>query len=151
MPDLTLQKRLAAEILGVGVSRIRIDPSRVDDVVGVITRDGIKKLIDDGVITVEYEKGNSRGRWRERHKKRKAGHRRGHGSRKGKAGARAERKGMWVSTIRKLRRYLRWLRDHEVIDSKTYRRMYVLAKGGVFKSLSDLKRYLRDMGIEGIR
>ncbi len=151
MVDLSLQKRLAAEILGVGVSRIKIDPSKVEDVSGVITRDGIRKLIKDGVIWAEYEEGNSRGRWKERHGKRKAGHRRGQGKRKGTHGARVDEKLMWVSTIRKLRRYLRWLREHEVIDSKTYRRAYVLAKGGAFKTLSDLKRYLQNMGVSGIK
>ncbi|MEM0453355.1 MAG: 50S ribosomal protein L19e [Sulfolobales archaeon] len=151
MVDLSVQKRLAAEILGVGVSRIRIDPSRAEDVSGVITREGIKRLIKDGVIDVEYEKGNSRGRWKERHSKRKAGHRRGHGKRKGVYSARADEKLMWINTIRKLRRYLKWLKEHEVIDTAVYRRAYRLAKGGAFKNLPDLKRYLQHLGISGVR
>lgn len=151
MVDLSVQKRLAAEILGVGVSRIKIDPSRVDDVSGVITRDGIKRLIKDGVITVEYEKGNSRGRWRERHSKRKAGHRRGQGKRKGVYSARVDEKLMWMNTIRKLRMYLKWLKDHKVIDTMVYRKAYRLAKGGAFKNLPDLKRYLQHLGVSGVR
>jgi len=147
MTDLSVQKRLAAELLGVGESRIRIAPDKVDEVSGAITRESIKRLIKEGIIWAEYERGNSRGRWRERHKKRRAGHRRGHGKRKGSAEARLDRRELWIHTIRKIRVYLRWLRDHEVIDVRTYRRLYRLAKGGVFKSLSDLKRYLTDLGI----
>ncbi|MEM4532476.1 MAG: 50S ribosomal protein L19e, partial [Desulfurococcaceae archaeon] len=48
MTNLSLQKKLAAEILDVGVSRIWIDPSRVDEVVEAITREDIKRLIKDG-------------------------------------------------------------------------------------------------------
>ncbi len=151
MVDLSLQKKLAAEVLGVGVSRIKIDPTKAEDVSDVITREGIKRLIKDGVIVVEHERGNSRGRWRERHEKRKTGHRRGQGKRKGRYGARTDEKLLWMNTIRKLRRYLKWLREHEVIDSKVYRRAYVLAKGGAFKNLSDLKRYLQHLGVSGVR
>lgn len=151
MSDLTLQKKLAAKILGVGVSRIKIDVNRIDEVPGSVTRESIKKLIKEGIIFIEYKKGNSRGRWREAHRKRRVGRRRGSGRRKGAADARIDRRSLWISTIRKLRRYLKWLKDHEVIDVKTYRRIYRLAKGGTFKSLSDLKRYLRDLGITGIR
>ncbi|MEM1897805.1 MAG: 50S ribosomal protein L19e [Sulfolobales archaeon] len=151
MVDLSTQKRLAAEVLGVGVSRIRVDPTKVEDVSGVITREGIRKLIKDGVIWVEYEKGNSRGRWKDRHEKRKAGHRRGQGKRKGAYSARTDEKLVWMSTIRKLRRYLKWLKEHEVIDTRVYRRAYVLAKGGAFKNLSDLKRYLQHLGVSGVR
>ncbi len=150
MTNLSLQKRLAASVLGIGESRIKIDINRIDEVSGNVTREGIKKLIKDGVIRVEYKKGNSRGRWRERHRKRKSGHRRGSGKRKGAADARIDSRRLWINTVRKLRRYLKWLRDHEVIDAKVYRRAYRLAKGGAFKSLSDLKRYLRDVGISGI-
>ncbi|HDD26350.1 MAG TPA: 50S ribosomal protein L19e, partial [Acidilobales archaeon] len=67
---------------------------------------------------------------------------RSHGSRKGKKGARADEKREWMYRIRKIRRYLRWLRDHDIIDKRTYRRLYMLAKGGVFFSLADLKRYI---------
>lgn len=151
MTNLALQKKLAAKILGVGISRVRIDINRVDEVSGSVTRESIKRLIKDEAIIVEHKKGNSRGRWREMHRKRKAGRRRGSGKRKGSVGARADQRSVWINTIRKLRRYLRWLRNHNIIDTKTYRRAYRLAKGGVFKNLSDLKRYLGDLGITGIR
>lgn len=147
MSDLSLQKRLAAEILGVGVSRIRIDPSKADEVADVITREGVKKLIEDGVITVEPKHVNSRARWRYRHKQRIKGRRRGHGKRRGGRNARVDEKTQWVSKIRKIRRYLKHLRDNGVVDRKTYRKLYRLAKGGVFHSLASLRTYLVERGI----
>ncbi len=147
MVDLSLQKRLAAEVLGVGVSRIWIDPTRIDEVVDAITREDIRKLIKDGVIQVKPIHGNSRARWRYRHQQRRKGRRRGYGKRKGVKTARMDEKEVWMNRIRKIRRYLRYLRDHGVIDRKTYRRLYMLAKGGVFHSLASLRTYMIEKGI----
>ncbi len=143
-----MQKRLAAKVLGVGVSRVRIDPERVEDIESALRREDIRRLIKDGAIYVIPKRRNSRGRWKVRHIKRKKGHRRGPGKRKGAKGARTDEKRLWMHTIRKIRRYLKWLRDHNVVDRKTYRHLYLLAKGGTFRSLSDLKRHLTDMGIQ---
>lgn len=148
MSDLTLQKRLAAEILKVGVSRVRIDPSKTEDVESALTKDDVRRLIESGVIWAESVKSNSRGRWRELRRKRKKGHRRGYGKRKGSKEARTDEDEIYVNTSRKLRQYLRFLRDQEVIDRKTYRRLYLRVKGGMFKSLSDLKRHLTELGIK---
>ncbi|MCD6323589.1 MAG: 50S ribosomal protein L19e [Desulfurococcales archaeon] len=148
MTDLSLQKRLAAEVLKVGVSRVRIDFEHIEDVETALRREDIRRLIKDGIIWAEPSKRNSRGRWKELHRKRRKGHRRGPGRRKGAKGARLDEEKLWVYTIRKIRRYLKWLRDHDVIDRKTYRKLYLLAKGGTFRSLSDLKRHLTDMGIQ---
>jgi large subunit ribosomal protein L19e len=48
--NLTTQKRLAASILKVGVNRVWIDPDEIEEVSRAITRDGIKQLIDQGII-----------------------------------------------------------------------------------------------------
>ena len=148
MTDLSIQKRLAAEVLGVGVSRIRVDPNRIEDVEAALRREDIKRLIKEGAIYAIPERRNSRGRWKVRHERKKKGRRSGPGSRKGAKDARMDSKRMWVMTIRKIRRFLRWLRDHEIIDKRTYRRLYMLAKGGTFRSLADLKRHLQELGIQ---
>jgi len=147
MSDLSLQKRLAAEILGVGESRIWIDPNRIEDVADAITREEIRGLIKDGVIQVKPVHSNSRERWRKRHLQRKKGRRRGYGKRKGKKTARKDKKEEWMNRIRKIRRFLRYLRDNGIIDRKTYRRLYMLAKGGTFHSLASLKHYMKEHGI----
>ncbi|AFH42492.1 50S ribosomal protein L19e [Fervidicoccus fontis] len=145
MSDYTLQKRLASKILGIGESRVRIyiksDDDR-EDLENAITAEDIKKLIKRGVITEEPEKSNSRGRWRELKEKRSKGQRRGPGKRKGVASARIDPKRRWISSIRKMRRYLKYLRDKKIITTQQYRRYYKLAKGGAFSSLSVLRMHI---------
>jgi len=147
MSDLTFQKRLASEILGVGVSRIRVDPARVDDVADAITREEIKRLIEERAIYVKPVHGNAGYSSKLRHVQRRKGRRRGSGKRKGVRTARMDEKVAWMNRIRKMRRYLRYLRDRKLIDKKTYRRLYRLAKGGFFKSFSSLRTYLVEQGI----
>uniref|UniRef100_A0A7C5UXU7 Large ribosomal subunit protein eL19 n=1 Tax=Ignisphaera aggregans TaxID=334771 RepID=A0A7C5UXU7_9CREN len=145
--DLSYQKKLAAKILGVGETRIKVDVSQIDRVSTAVTREEVKRLIKDGIIYTEYAKGNSRGRWRKFHASRKEGRHRGYGKRKGAEGARQELEELWVYRVRKLRRFLKWLRDHGTIDKKTYRMLYRKVKGGAFDSLATLKRYMKDHGI----
>jgi len=144
-----LQKRLAAEVLGVGESRVWInpDPEVSDDIADAITREDIRGLVRQGLISVKPKKGNSHSGWLERREKRRKGHRRSYGKRKGAKSARLDPKEDWINRIRKMRRYLRYLRDKEVIDRRTYRRLYRLAKGGMFSNISSLRRYMRDHGI----
>ncbi len=145
--DLSYQRKIAAKILGVGESRVKFDATQLDRVSSAVTREEVKRLIEDGIIYAVYAKGNSRGRWREFHLARKEGRHRGHGKRKGAKAAREDPEIMWVYRVRKLRSYLRWLRDHGTIDRRTYRLLYRKVKGGVFDSLASLKRYMRDHGI----
>jgi large subunit ribosomal protein L19e len=145
--DLTLQKRLAAEILGVGVSRIRIDPARISDVAQAITREDVKKLIKTGAIWAEQERGVTGYSSKIRRKQRVKGRSRGHGKREGGKYARSDPKEAWMNRIRKIRGYLRYLRDHGVLDARTYRYLYMLAKGGYFTSLASLRLYLKERGI----
>ncbi len=146
--DYRLQRRLAAEILGVGESRIWIspDPEHEEEISQALTRKDVEYLIKRGLIRVIPEKGNSH-RWLERRRQRAKGRRRGPGRRKGAASARHDPKEDWIHRIRRIRRYLRWLRDHGVIDRRTYRRLYRLAKGGVFRNLTALRRHLEEEGI----
>uniref|UniRef100_A0A7C2VAX9 Large ribosomal subunit protein eL19 n=1 Tax=Ignisphaera aggregans TaxID=334771 RepID=A0A7C2VAX9_9CREN len=142
--DLRYQRRLAAEILDVGENKVVFDPTQLDRIANAVTREDIVRLIRDGAIGVKRPSRNSRGRWREFHKERKEGRHRGFGRRKGPASARTDHYHEWVSKIRKIRRFLKWLRDHEIIDRRTYRMLYRKAKGGAFNSLSSLKRYMKD-------
>ena len=144
MTDLKAQKRLAADVLGVGKNRVRFDPDAQGEIADAITRDDIRELVDSGVISAKDAKGNSRGKARERAKKRSYGHQKGHGSRKGKAGARQNKKEDWTSRIRAQRRELRDLRDDGEIDRSQYRELYDQASGGEFDSVADLRRYIDD-------
>ena len=75
------------------------------------------------------------------------GRQRGHGSRRGRSTARKPSKEVWMQAIRPVRRKLRELRDEGKIDSRTYRRYYLKAKGGMFKGRSHLESHLRSEGI----
>jgi len=140
--SLKTQRRIAASILKVGEGRVWIDPERMEDVEVAITREEIRKLIHEGAIKALPEKGVSRARARIIHEKKKKGRRKGPGSRKGGSKAVMTKKERWMIKIRALRKRLRELRDRRVITRETYRDLYMLAKGGTFKSVRDLERYI---------
>ncbi len=144
MTDLKAQKRLAADILGIGENRVRFDPDAQSEIAEAITREDVRELVQNGTIEAKAAKGNSRGRARKRAKKRAYGHKKGHGTRRGTAGARQNRKEEWSSRIRAQRRELRELREDGEIDRSTYRRLYDMASGGEFDSVADLNRYINE-------
>ncbi len=135
-------KSLVSKMLGVGESRVRISPEALERIEEVSTRADVRRLIKEGLIEVEPKIGVSRGRVRARHLKRKRGRGRGPGSRKGSRCARRGPKRAWVLRIRAIRRFLKYLKDHGVIDARTWRNLYAMAKGGYFRDLGHLKHYL---------
>ncbi|MEM2925266.1 MAG: 50S ribosomal protein L19e [Methanocellales archaeon] len=147
MVDLAIQKRLASEILGVGQTRVWIDPEKIEEVAKAITREDIRGLIEQGVIKRKPVRGISRGRARERALKRAKGRRRGHGSRKGAKGARSPSKEQWMKRIRALRKRLRELRDAGKITKGIYRKLYLKAKGGEFRSVAHLNAFLKSQAL----
>jgi large subunit ribosomal protein L19e len=143
MTNLTSQRRLAAQILKVGQNRVWIDPERVSDVDGAITREEIKKLIHEKVIASLPQQGISRGRAKAVQEKKRKGRRKGPGSRTGSGFAKIPRKEVWMIKIRSLRRKLRALKASRVIAETTYTQMYRMAGSGRFESVADLERYLK--------
>ncbi len=133
--SLKSQKRLAADILGAGLTRIWVDPEEIDRVQSAITRGEIKTLIKEGRIRLLQKKGVSRGRARAR-----VGRRKGSGSRKGGQGS--SKKG-WVLKIRAIRRHLRALRDRRQVVPENYRTLVGMAKGGAFRSSSHVDEYVK--------
>jgi large subunit ribosomal protein L19e len=143
MADLANQKRLSASILKVGLTRVWMDPEKLEDMATAITREDLRKLIEEGVIKRRAIIGISRGRARARDIKRAKGHRKGQGSRRGAAGARAPKKEQWMRKIRAQRKVLKAMRDDEkTIDAHTYRILYRKAKGGEFRNVAHLKSYI---------
>jgi len=49
-----------------------------------------------------------------------------------------------MKKIRAQRKRLRELKDRHAITASVYRRLYVLAKSGSFRSVADLERYVED-------
>ncbi|MDD2777893.1 MAG: 50S ribosomal protein L19e [Methanocellales archaeon] len=141
--DLSNQKRMAADILDVGVGRVWMDAEKAEDISTAITREDIRKLIADGIIKRKLQKGISRGRTRTKDKKRAYGHRKGQGSRRGAKGAKVSGKERWMNKIRALRKRLKTLRAEGTIDASTYRKLYGKATGGEFRDVSHLDTHLK--------
>jgi large subunit ribosomal protein L19e len=144
--NLRTQRRIAAELLDCGVTRVWIDPTYADDVADAITRDDIRAAINDGKIKALRIKGASRGRTRYRLNQKRKGRRKGMGSRKGSWKARTPKKEAWMSAIRSIRTLLRQLKDTERIDRRTYREYYLKAKGGMFRSKAHVLSHLKTAG-----
>jgi len=144
---LDSQHRLAAKILKVGLSRVKIDPERAEDVELAITREEIKRLIHEGAIRVIPKKGISRSRKRAFNYQKKKGRHRGPGRRGGSLYARISRKELWMRKIRALRKELQRLKQKRLVAKKTYVRLYRLASSGVFESVSDMHRYIETKGL----
>jgi large subunit ribosomal protein L19e len=143
MTDLKSQRRLAAQILKIGQNRVWIDPERIEDAEGAITRDEVRKLVHEGTIRSKPEQGISRGRGRILHLKKKKGRRSGAGSRTGSPHARISKKEAWMSKIRALRKRLRLLKAKKIIPEGEYGKLYRMAGSGRFESVADLERYLK--------
>ncbi len=146
MTNLRLQKRLAAKVAGVGLSRIRIDAS-AEGLKEAITGADISGLIQEGTIKITSPKGISRHRARVRHIQRKKGRQRGFGSRRGTANARSPHKTEWVNKIRAIRKLLNELKDKESLTSKVYRELRQKAKGNFFRSRKHVMVYLEQRGL----
>jgi len=145
--DVKTQKRIAAKILKVGVNRVKIDPESLPDVALAITREDVRRHIDDGDITKSKAKGISRGRARAAAAKKKKGQRIGPGSRKGPKYSRLSSKDRWINKIRAQRKYLKSLRDEGYIDTLSYRKLYLQSKGGLFRSVRYLRNYIAEHGL----
>ncbi|MFX1560375.1 MAG: 50S ribosomal protein L19e, partial [Promethearchaeota archaeon] len=59
---LTTQKRLAADVMKCGQSRVWMDPEFEDEISLAITRDDIRRLVDEGAIQRKPNRGVSRSR-----------------------------------------------------------------------------------------
>jgi large subunit ribosomal protein L19e len=133
---------MAASLLKCGGNRVWMDPDRTDEIAKAVIRNDVRLLIKGGAITSKQIKGISSGRKMFTTKQREKGRRRGQGKRKGATYARLPRKERWIRTIRPIRAYLRQLRDEKTIDQKTYRKYYIKAKSGDFRSKHQLKTHL---------
>lgn len=147
MVDVRSQRRIAASVLKIGVNRVQINPELIWDVELALTREDIRKLIADGVIRAKQKKGVSRARANKRMLQRQKGRQMGHGTRKGKKTARLSRKQIWIAKIRPLRRYLKSLRDAELIERRDYRKFYLRVKGNSYRNLRHLKLALSEANV----
>ncbi|MCB9358581.1 50S ribosomal protein L19e [Candidatus Woesearchaeota archaeon] len=144
MVNLKLQRRLAAQILKCAPEKVRFDSESLADIKESITKADIKGLIGTGAIDVRASPGSSRVRARKILVQKRKGLRKGHGSRKGTANARDNKKELWINRIRKQRTLLKSLKDKNKLEAKTYTSLSNKAKGGYFRSERHLKTYITE-------
>jgi len=144
--SIRFAKRIASDIMGRGESSIRIKPSAIEDAKKAITRDDIRKLIQNGSIFAVKAKHNLSMNSKILRKKRAAGRRRGVGRRKG---TRKARGGItWEKRVRAQRMLLKELKKEGKIDTKSFSRFYSLIKGNMFPDKASLILHIRDSGIQ---
>lgn len=135
--NLKTQKRLAADILGVGKNKIWLDPDNQDEIADAITRQDIRELINQGMIKKKKEKG-------QKVKKKKS--RQNTGSRKGAEGARTNKKRRYIRKVRAQRKFIKELLSEDKISEETYKDLYKKIGGGFFRSKQHIKIYLEKSG-----
>lgn len=129
---VSFQKRLAAKILKVGVDKVFIDSSKIEDVKKAVTRKDIKNLIKKGYIkklpervSFPYKKEVKRV----------------------KKGSSIKKKTIRVRTVRALRKYLKELKESGKIEKNDYKKVYRWIKGGMFRSRAHMRIFLEQRGI----
>ena len=145
--QITNQKRLAARLLKCGVNRVWVNPDYVDQVASAVQTDDIREFIEEGWIRAKPIKGTSRVRARMRQDQKRKGRRKGQGKRAGSATARNPKKSRWMRSIRAQRRILKEYREDGTIPPAQYRRYYLKAKGGSYRSIAHMRS---QMTLEGV-
>jgi large subunit ribosomal protein L19e len=133
---LTTVKRLAADIMKIGVNKVRIAPESIGRANEAITRNDVRDLIKDGVVyraEIEGRRSNSEKRGRK-----------GHGKRKGRKNARTNAKDAWMARVRSQRAYLKQLVSEGKLPKEYKRETYMRVKSGIFKSKKAMYAYLKE-------
>jgi large subunit ribosomal protein L19e len=143
LTNLTSQRRLASRILKVGKNRVWINTERISDVESAITREEVRKLVHEKIISSLPIQGVSRGRAKVIQAKKRKGRRKGPGSKSGTPHATISKKEAWMTKIRSLRKKLREMKASRIITETNYRQLYMIAGSGRFASIADMERYVK--------
>lgn len=141
---MKIQKKLAGKIAKRSPKRVKIDPTRAEEIKEAITRADIKALIKDKAIKLVQKKGISRGRAKRTQTQKSKGRKKGQGSRKGTANARLNTKTVWIHKIRLQRKFIMELRDNKKLTPEIYKDLYRKSKGGFFRSKRHIKLYMTE-------
>ena len=130
--NLRNKKELAKKTLGVGKHRLVFSQEGLSEIKEAITKEDIKTLYKEGIISIKPVKG------RKKVVRRRT--RRGPGKIKQKVNKRKEN---YVRTTRKLRAYLKELRSKNQVDHAMYKDIRKKIKMRFFKSKMYLQEYVK--------
>ncbi|MEK6967997.1 MAG: 50S ribosomal protein L19e [Nanoarchaeota archaeon] len=147
--NVSVQKRLAATVLGCSEKRVVFDTASLTKIKEAITKADIRSLINQGIISEVPARGISRGRHRHRLGQQRKGRLKGKGSRKGKATSRLSRKKKWMAHIRLQRKVLQQLKSEGMLSKENFRNLYMKAKGGNFRSKAHMMLYINEHNLTG--
>ena len=136
MTNLRTKKELAAKALRVGKNRISFN-GEASEIKEAITRQDIKDLAEQGIISIKPVKG------RKKIVRRKT--RRGPGKIKKTV---SHRKQEYVKITRKLRNYLMVLRDKGLVERELYWTLRKKIRMRDFKSKAHFKEYLKGIEVD---
>jgi len=137
------KRRMSADLLKVGLNRVKFDPEQLDRIEEAVTREDLRRLIHSGAIWAVQAKGISSGRKNLlKAKKRYRGS--GAGSKKGAKGARMPRKDRWVAQVRVLRGYLKHLKQRGELPQDQQKALYKKVKGGEIRSMRRLREQIAE-------
>ncbi|MCX6741611.1 MAG: 50S ribosomal protein L19e [Candidatus Pacearchaeota archaeon] len=139
MKTLNPQKRMAAKALNVGENKVWFDPERISEIKEAITQQDIIDLIKDKAIKRKPHVGRKRRAGKINLKRRKKGRRRGPGHIK-----KVINKKDYIYRIRKLRSFLKSLKDINKINNEEYRKTYTLLKAGMLKNKKAITEYIKE-------
>ena len=131
--NLRNKTELASKVLKVGKNRIKFDKDRLSEIKEAITKQDIKDLYKDGFITIKPING------RKKIKRRKT--KRGPGKIKKRVN---KRKQIYVKLVRKLKKYLKELKNQGKIERELYIELRKKIRMRNFKSKAHLKEYLEN-------
>jgi len=107
-------KKMAAELLKVGVHKIWINPESEERLKEAMTKEDVRALIKDRIIKKRKEQEQSRARARILHAKKKKRRKSGYGKRTGSRKARSKEKKSWMHDVRAQRKKLRELKEKKL-------------------------------------
>jgi large subunit ribosomal protein L19e len=131
MMNLDKRKALASKVLGVGKNKIRFDVARLADIKEAITKQDIRDMYNDGIISIKETRGKK--------KFVKRTTKRGPGKIKMKI---RPGKRKYITLVRKFRRYVKELHKQGKLDRTNHQALRVKIKSGTFKNKAHLKEYI---------
>ncbi|MBU2100933.1 50S ribosomal protein L19e [Candidatus Micrarchaeota archaeon] len=126
-------RRMAAEILKVGKTKIVFSEKDREKIAESMTKEDVRQLIKDGIVKKRKDNYQSKARARKLKEKKIKGRKRGKGKRKGTIKARTNKKKAWMKKVRAQRKKLKELKNEGKMEKGQYGKIYRMIKGNYFK------------------